>query len=136
MICKIRFFLLYLAKNIFGNITSHLSLFELSRCKTMMCFATETKLEKKTQLILLCFILNLKRFSFNKNHMGIPLTCFIAGHNLTSAIIIQAIWFLLEWDKDPPNVSVNSMHNHPRQPMQGPILLDQNFCLEGSGAGI
>ena len=93
LICNIRFFLLYLAKNIFGNFTAHLSLFELSRCKTIMCFATETKSEKKTQLILLCFILNLKSFSFNSNHLGIPLTCFIAGHNLTSAVIIQAIWF-------------------------------------------
>ena len=47
LIFNIRFFPLYLAKNIFENFDAHVSLFELSRCETIMRFAIETKLEKK-----------------------------------------------------------------------------------------
>ena len=47
LILNIRFFPLYLAKNIFENFTAHLSLFELSRCETIMCFAIRIR-EKET----------------------------------------------------------------------------------------
>ena len=47
LIFNIRSFPLYLAENIFENFTAQLSLFELSRCETIMCFAIETKSERK-----------------------------------------------------------------------------------------
>ena len=50
LIFNIRFFPLYLVKNIFENFTVQLSLFELSRCETIMCFAIETKSEEKPQV--------------------------------------------------------------------------------------
>ena len=47
LILNIRLFPLHLAKNIFENFTAHLSLFELSRCETIMYFAIRIR-EKET----------------------------------------------------------------------------------------
>ena len=125
----------YLAENIFGNFTAHLSLFELSRCNNHV-FCHRNKIREKTQLILLCFILNLKSFSFNRNHLGIPLTCFIAGHNLTSAIIIQAIWFPARTGYGPPKCISQFHALSPQATHAGANIIRPKFLSGRIRAGI
>ena len=62
LIFNTRFFLLHLAKNIFETFIAHLSLFELSRCQTIMCFAMETKSEKKKTIDFILFHLKFETF--------------------------------------------------------------------------
>ena len=63
----------------------------VTKCRHRSIEFLTTQADQSKGDILIDYV--LKNFSFNRNHLGIRLKCFIAGHNLTSAIIIQAIWF-------------------------------------------